>query len=247
MREVALTSRARIATLAFAVLFISTDTQAYDVNNYRYRQLCGKYELADFKSDGSVVTISCHNTYDEAKQALTENGSTVAIMENINGQVRIIDANLALLDLTVAPGLTYFYNNMDLTGSSYTYMDTGSSYGGVDALLVDTKYSSYRQQWVAKVKIGGYTGWIAQENFEIVPLSWIKSHSSYTVTNEDIRHNYVAKIQEYYYGSNGTNILCMKCSKGNYIRNEYICCSCGIGAISTEDNEFTFDIVVKAK
>ena len=29
----------------------------------------------------------------------------------------------------------------------------------------------------------------------------------------------------YYYGSNGTNILCMKCIKGNYIRNDYICCN----------------------
>ena len=192
--------------LAFAFFWISTDTYAYDVNNYRYRQLCGKYELADFKTDGSIVTISCHNTYDEAKQALSVNGDTVAIMENINGQVRIINANLALLDLSVAPGLTYFYNNMDLTGSSYTYMDTGSLYGGVDGLLVDTQYSSYRQQWVAKVKIGGYTGWIAQENFEIVPLTWIKSHSYYTVTSEDIRHNYVAKIQNYYYGSSGRTI-----------------------------------------
>ena len=192
--------------LAFAFFWLSTDTYAYDVNNYRYRQLCGKYELADFKTDGSIVTVSCHNTYDEAKQALSVNGDTVAIMENINGQVRIINANLALLDLSVAPGLTYFYNNMDLTGSSYTYMDTGSLYGGVDGLLVDTQYSSYRQQWVAKVKIGGYTGWIAQENFEIVPLTWIKSHSYYTVTNEDIRHNYVAKIQNYYYGSSGRTI-----------------------------------------
>ena len=77
-------------------------------------------------------------------------------------------------------------------------MDTGSLYGGVDSPLVQAEYSDQKQQWVAKVKIGGYTGWIAQENFEIVPLSWIKSTSSYTVTNDDIRHNYVAKIQNYY-------------------------------------------------
>ena len=29
---------------------------------------------------------------------------------------------------------------------------------------------------------------------------------------------------------------CVKCTKGNYIREEYICCNCGIGSISTEDN-----------
>ena len=39
-----------------------------------------------------------------------------------------------------------------------------------------------------------------------------------------------------YYGWNVTNIICMKCVKGNYIRNDYICCSCGNGSISTEDN-----------
>ena len=42
-----------------------------------------------------------------------------------------------------------------------------------------------------------------------------------------------------YYGFNGSDIICMKCSKGYYIRNEYICCSCGNGAISTEDNSKT--------
>ena len=39
-----------------------------------------------------------------------------------------------------------------------------------------------------------------------------------------------------YYGWNGKNIVCMNCVKGNYIRDDYICCNCGIGAISTEDN-----------
>ena len=39
-----------------------------------------------------------------------------------------------------------------------------------------------------------------------------------------------------YYGFNGTDVICMKCVKGNYIKNNYLCCSCGNGAISTEDN-----------
>ena len=30
----------------------------------------------------------------------------------------------------------------------------------------------------------------------------------------------------YYYESNETNIICMKCKLRNYIRNEYICCKC---------------------
>ena len=112
-----------------------------------------------------------------------------------------------MVDLSVNPDtLTYFYNNLDLNGSAYTYMDTGSLYGGVDSPLVQAEYSHQKQQWVAKVKLGNYTGWIEQKAFEIVPLSWVKSSSSYTVTNEDIRHNYVAKIQNYYGGNGGRTI-----------------------------------------
>lgn len=193
--------------LAFAILFISKDTYAFDVNNYRYRQLCNIYEVAHFIEDGSIATISCHDNYTAAKQALEANGDHAAILQNVNGEVRIINANVAMVDLSVNPDtLTYFYNNSNLTGSAYTYMDTGSLYGGVDSPLVEAVYSEQKQQWVAKVKLGNYTGWIEQKAFEIVPLSWVKSSSSYTVTNDDIRHNYVAKIQEYYYGSGGRTI-----------------------------------------
>lgn len=193
--------------LAFAILFISNDTYAYDVNNYRYRELCGKYEVAEFKEDGSITALSCHAVYTDAKEALKTSGDNAAVFQNINGQVRIVNANVAMVDLTVNPEtLTYFYNNMNLTGSAYTYMDTGSLYGGVDSPLVQAEYSDQKQQWVAKVKLGNYTGWIAQHAFEIVPLAWVKSSSSYTVTAQDIRHNYVAKIQNPYYGSSGRTI-----------------------------------------
>ena len=39
-----------------------------------------------------------------------------------------------------------------------------------------------------------------------------------------------------FYGWNGERISCMKCTAGFYIRDEFICCSCGSGAISQEDN-----------
>lgn len=160
--------------LAFAILFISSDTYAYDVNNYRYRELCGKYEVAEFKEDGTITALSCHAVYTDAKEALKTSGDNAAVFQNINGQVRIVNANVAMVDLTVNPEtLTYFYNNMDLTGPSYTYMDTGSLYGGVDSPLVQAEYSDQKQQWVAKVKLGNYTGWIAQNAFEIVPLAWV--------------------------------------------------------------------------
>ncbi len=192
--------------LSFAILFMSKDTYAFDVNDYKNRVLCGTYEVAEFKEDGSIVALSCHATYEEGKTALRTSGDNAALLNYSWGYARIVDANVAMVDLSVNPDtLTYFYNNPNLTGSAYTYMDTGSLYGGVDSPLVEAAFSS-NGLWVAKVKLGSYTGWVTQQAFEIVPLSWVKSSSSYTVTNEDIRHNYVAKIQNYYYGTGGRTI-----------------------------------------
>ena len=193
--------------LAFAILFITKDTYAFDVNNYRYRTLCGTYEVSDFKADGTIEVISCHEYYEDAKKALSTSGDNAALLHYSWGEARIIDANVAMVDLSVNPDtLTYFYDNLNLNGDSFTYMDTGSLYGGVDSPLVQAEFSYEKALWVAKVKLGNYTGWITQQAFEIVPLSWVKSSSSYTVTNENIRHNYVAKIQNEYYGSSGRTI-----------------------------------------
>ena len=194
--------------LVFVMFFSIKNVYAFDVNNYASRGLCGNYEVAGFHTDGYIDKVACFNSYEEARTFMKNNGATdLAIMTRVNGQTKIIDANVALLDLSVNPEtLTYFYNNSNLTGSSYTYMDTGSLYGGVDGVHLDTAYSSAKGVWAAKVQIGNYTGWIAQSTYEIVPITWIKSKSSYTVTSESIRHNYVAKIQNTYSGSAGSTI-----------------------------------------
>ena len=190
------------------VMFLSKNVYAFDVNNYRNRNLCANYEVAGFHSDGEIVQVSCHSTYEAAKNWMKNNGADdLAIMTKVNGSTKIIDANVALLDLSVNPEtLTYFYTNSNLTGSSYTYMDTGSLYGGVDGVHMDTAYAGNKGVWTAKVQIGNFTGWISQTAYEIVPITWIKSSSSYTITNSDIRHNYVAKIQNTYNGSGGRTI-----------------------------------------
>lgn len=195
-----------LAILAGA-LFKNQDVYAYDVNNYRYRNLCGNFEVASFKSDGSINQVSCHSNYESARSSMRNNGNEeLAIMAKVNGETKIIDANLALLDLSVNPtAITYFYPSVD-SKTSYTYMDTGSLYGGVDGVHMDTAYSNVKNKWTVKVRTGNFTGWIEQQSYEIVPMSWVKSHSSYTVTNSDIRHNYVAKIQNDYYGSSGRTI-----------------------------------------
>lgn len=192
-------------TSIFVLFFISKSVYAFDVNNYKDKSLCGNFEVAGFHSDGVIDPVACKSSYNEAKSWMRSNGAKdLAIMTKVNGKTKIIDANVALLDLSVNPDtLTYFFSNSELTGSAYTYMDTGSLYGGVDGAHIESGYSNAKGVWTAKVRIGNYTGWITQNAYEIVPITWINSSSSYDVTEEYIRHNYVAKIQNYYSGSSG--------------------------------------------
>lgn len=189
-------------------IFICPNVYAFDSSTYRYRELCGNYELAEVNGDGSIIAKGCYATYAEAKQKRIELGSdNLVIMIKSGGETKIIDANIALLDLTVNPeGLTYFYTNKELKGSYYTYMDNSSSYGGVDGALLDVDYSNLKGTWVAKVQIANFIGWIPLSAYEIVPITWVKSASYYTVTSTDIRHYYVSKIQNTYTGTSGRTI-----------------------------------------
>ena len=195
-----------LIVLLLVMFFTYKNVYAFDVNNYRYRDLCGNYEVAGFHTDGYIDTVSCHNTFEEAQASMKNNGaSDLAIMAKVDGQTKILDANVALLDLSVNPEtLTYFYTDKEYSWS-YTYMDTGSLYGGVDGALLDAGWSS-RYGWMAKVRTGNFTGWIKASTYEVVPITWVKSVSSYTVSDTEIRHNYVAKIQNTYSGSAGSTI-----------------------------------------
>ncbi len=197
-----------LLTVLFTCLFTYKNVYAFDVNNYKNKGLCGTYEVAGFHADGVIDPVKCFSDFGEAQSFMKNNGaSDLALMTKVNGQTKIIDANMALLDLSVNPTtLTYFYENKELTSRQYTYMDTGSLYGGVDGGFLDMGWSNAKGKWVAKVRIGNFTGWIPGEAYEIVPITWVKSYSSYTVTNESIRHNYVTKIQNPYKSSGGNTI-----------------------------------------
>ena len=197
-----------LSLVVLGILLYPKDTYAFSQANYEYKSLCGNFEVAGMHTDGVIDPAGCFNTFDEAKNFMRSNGADdLVVFGKVSGKTKILDANVALLDLSVNPTtLTYFYTNSNLTGSSYTYMDTGSLYGGVDGALLDSSYSSAKGVYTAKVKIGNFTGWISQEAYEVVPVTWVKSSSSYTVTNESIKHNYVNKIQEIFTGSKGSII-----------------------------------------
>ena len=193
--------------LLLAILFYVPNTYAFDSNNYRYKGLCGTFEVTSLKRDGSIEAKGCYGSYNEAKNYMTSIGTEdLVIMTKVNGETAIIDANYALLDLTAnQEGLTYYYTNSDLSGSAYTYMDNSYSYGGVDGLHVDSANSS-RSGWVAKVQIANFTGWIKKSAYEIVPLTWVNSASHYIVSNDDIRHTYITRVQNDYSNTYGRTI-----------------------------------------
>lgn len=196
-----------LALFAFCIIIFPKETYAFSSENYKNKSLCGNYEVAGMHSDGVIDPVACLNTFEEAQAWMKKNGADdLVVFGKVAGKTKILDANLSLVDLSVNPEtLTYFYTDKEKT-SSYTYMDTGSLYGGVDGALISASYSNAHGRFVIKVKIGNFTGWILDTTYEIVPLTWVKSSSSYTVTNENIKHNYVNKIQETYSGSRGSII-----------------------------------------
>lgn len=189
------------------------DTYAYDQSTYASRVLCGNFEVALFKADGTIEAKSCHSNYEEAYAAMTADGNKdLAIIGKWAGYNKIFNANAALLDLTSTTGTFYIYPTDQIEKyKEHTYMTGASGYGGVDAPLLGIGYSASEQTFTAKMKISGYTGWIRLGVAEIVPLVWVKSSSSYTITGTNeydgtIRHNYVTKIQNVYTGSSGSTI-----------------------------------------
>ena len=193
--------------ILMTLFFTVKNVNAYDSNNYKYKALCGNYEVAAFHTDGGVIGLQCFNSYSEAKNYMTKDGhNDLGILTKVGGVNKLIDANVGILDLTVNPDqLTYYYRNSELTGSSYTYMANDSGYGGVDGAHIETHYSSSKG-WTVKVKIGSFTGWIKENAYEIVPVTWVKSISYYKVTDDSIKHVYINKVQNNYTSSYGCNI-----------------------------------------
>lgn len=192
--------------LVIAILFLPKKTFAFSRDDYSSRIPCDKYELSQFHDDGSITIRSCHPTYELAKQTMIEDGGRdLAILVRFDNNTFIVDANNALVDLTHNSGTINLYSEKELI-NAHTYLVGASGYGAVDAALIDSDISYRNNSHVVKVKIGGYEGWLMSGYVEIVPTVWVKSSSTYTVSNDYIKHNYVSKIQNYYSGSAGNTI-----------------------------------------
>lgn len=192
-------------TTFVACLFLLNpgNIKALTKEQYKTRNNCGegKYELAGAHTDGVADFVSCHNNFYDAHNAMIRIGADdLIVFERKNGVTTIVDAQYALMDLTVNPvAVTYYYADEKDETRPNNYMDNGSLYGGVDGAYLSVNIPNK----VAHLKTAGYDGWVNPGDYEIVPLNWVKSSTSYQVTNDYIRHNYAAKIQNTYSGSSG--------------------------------------------
>ena len=160
----------------------------YEITN---RNECdGKIEIALAKTDGNLDHISCHDNYDQAKQAMyNDSREDLVIIEN----GMIIDAKYALIDYDqdYAAADTAYAN----VYTSSTSWDTNGVYirsdQPDDAVVLDYDYNTKR----VKIKVSGTVGWLAKTNgsnttYDIIPLAWVKEPQTYTVANNSITHNF---------------------------------------------------------
>ncbi len=187
----------------FLMLLSLTPVYAMKPVDFKNRMVCGdQYELATANTDGSLTTVACYGDYYSAKNAMNSSSDDNLVVlarayNKVYGETRteIADAKVALLDLSVNTQKAYslfFPDAGDLTGKD-NYMDTGSLYRSVDGAFVEVNWPNR----VAHVKIAGYDGWVnfisswtnwLTNDYQIVPLNWVKSSNYYTVSDDAIRH-----------------------------------------------------------
>lgn len=162
------------------------------------RNVCSKYEVAIAKEDRAgdpsstrLEKVSCYDDYNSALSAMNSNSNMDTILlERKDGNTKIVNAKAALVNLTLRGGsVTYYYP----TASSWdydNYMVTNSSTGAVDGAFLDFDINSRR----AKVKVAGYTGWVNEDAYDIVPIVWVYSIGYYRSTNDEFKHFFARDI-----------------------------------------------------
>lgn len=177
---------------AFIMLFSFNNIFALTSSEIASRNVCEKFELALANSDGSIKSISCYSSYNDAKSAMDEHKSDdTIILEKISGKTKVINAKYALAYLNRGEVVTYVYTSSSLKTQS-TYMNNDDAYGGTDAAFISLNYSNK----AIKIKISGVTGWISNGTYTLVPLSWVKSSGYYYNGSTSISHYYAKNIEK---------------------------------------------------
>ena len=165
-------------------------------NDLVNRNVCPNYEVATANGDGSITSVSCYDSYSDAKVFMDEStDDSLIILGKYDDKTHIINAKYALVYLDHGDINQDIYCSSSLK-TAITYMNNSSSYGGTDGVLLDVNISNY----AAKIKIAGVTGWIKKSeskyiDYYIIPLNWVKTSSYYKITNDKISHYYAKNIE----------------------------------------------------
>ena len=159
------------------------------------RKVCDKFEVIKANTNGTITSVACFTNYNDAKKKMNEDDDkTLAILERSSNVTRVIDAKYALAYLDKGKdALTYIYTSNSVK-TEITYMNNYRDYGATDAAYLELSYANK----AIKVRIGGVTGWIKNGEYTIIPISWVKNASYYSIDDKSIKHFYARDIEEVY-------------------------------------------------
>ncbi|MFA7688619.1 MAG: glucosaminidase domain-containing protein, partial [Bacilli bacterium] len=187
----------KITSYVLVVVFlVSCFCMSIKVSALTYnRDVCsaGQYEVVTVKSNNTLTNVGCYGDYNSAKTVMENHSSTSTEVASIIYKNELIDTKYGLLNLRTKSSdkvNTNLYKTAT-TGAAYTYTN---GYYGSDAAYLGLNIGNKR----AKLKISGFTGWVRKEDgssrieYEVIPISLVKSPTYYIVSNGDLRH-YFAK------------------------------------------------------
>ena len=178
-----------IIIFLLSIVFIPKNTFALTSSEYKSIKTCSNYEVVHALSDGNISHVGCYNTFDEA-HSVVEGGDDDLITFDERSTTRIVDAKYGLVDLMKST--VNFYESSSLTTRKYMAVTGLSSFKCADSAFIRTNSSNN----AAYVRVANFTGWIPSSDFEIVPLTWVKSKSYYVVSSDTIEHYVSASIQD---------------------------------------------------
>ena len=161
--------------------FNSVTVNGLTRNDYGYYPMgcaLGKYEVSHIEDDGSLTMISCHDSFDSAKQEMKNKGDEYVVRSGYSPSPSKIVAMVSGRAYAY-PGrsnklLMEFYENQPNVKGSDAFTYTTENY---ELIYYDTTYMSSVSAWLGtgyiKVNINGFTGYCDSENVDLVPSKYI--------------------------------------------------------------------------
>ena len=166
-----------------------------------------EFEVSYINDDGSLSKVSCHSSFDEAKQAMKANENYVVRVEEGYSPTKIIAMN---------SGLAYSYPNRRSSSIMDLYQnprDTGSSQykttympKGYEMFYYDTYSARLDGKGYIQMEINGFEGFADLEYTDLVPFKYINKGIPIYLGgyNGDLaaygyEYPYLVKLEQNYY------------------------------------------------